>query len=610
MSKRKPQLKRITRAIAWLLILSIIAGFLNAFVAPKVARAADPNMILLWDGGAAPAGWTIVSDGAGEDFYNGIFPRGSDSHATGGGAATHTHTATAAANSGTPSGNSAAATGTTGTVSGQTHTHATSGTASLTSISNLPAYRDLMVIQYNTGIPTTIPSGAIAIFDSTVANQMPNADWGSYSGTQGTNYVRGNATAAGTGGDNTHGGAGHIVSGITLTSPSSQQRTLSGTAANNNCLDTHTHTACNTNNTTDTPNTEPPYINVLLGKTNKDTATPGGMIAMFDGSSFDSYGWENLSTASGPFYHKFLKSATTYSAGSGAETHSHAVVNCTSTTFTAASKGTALGTGGIDDHSHTTAITINAPTGTTLPPYTDVIIAKKSYDLTVTTDQPDYPTQPLTISVTGTAYNYSNTALANTKIDYVIFRDTVTGDHQPTANEKYMYKTVSECDTSGLWGTDGPGYTFQTTGFAVGANSTVVDETEGPGVSHSCVNSAFPDNDYYDLWGKWYANGGTPIYMTAYYTFHSVPTLTEILFLALVGCAVFLGVRTGVIKIRKNGRIEPEDIKDPPIKQLPIENSRRNNHQGGRPFDYRSGFRASPSRSIDGISRSEIRKKL
>jgi len=580
MTKRhKQQLKRFTKAIAWLLVLTLVANILNAFVAPKKARAADPNMLLFWDGGAAPAGWTFVDDGAGEAFYNNgvknLFPRGNSAYGQmAGGADNHTHTGTADANSSGATGNNATTTATVGTVVNLSHIHPPSGTASLTSISNLPLYRNLRVIQYS-GIPSgaaAIPSGAIAIFDSTVANQMPNADWDTYSVTQGTYYVSGLSTSGGTGGSNSHGGAGHVVSGLTLAqSVSPAYLTLSGSTSSRDTINTHTHTACSTTNTTDAPSSEPPYVNILLGKTNKDTAVPQDMIAMFDGSGFSSYGWEILSNNGGPFYQKFLKSATTYSAGAGADpTHSHAKVTCTSNSVGADQKG-GTSTSGVRAHTHTLGVTINAATATTLPPYTDVIIAKKSYDLTVTTDQGSYPTQPLTIKVTGTAYNYSNTALANTKIDYVIFRDTVTGDHQPTAGEKYMYKTATECDTPGLWGTDGPGYTFQTTGFAVGANSSVVDETEGPGVSHSCVNSAFPDNDTYNLWGKWYANGGTPIYMTAYTTFTSIPTLTEVLFLALVGCGVFLGVRTGAIKFKMKSR---ED--DNPPSDLPP----RPNHQG------------------------------
>jgi len=107
-------------------------------------------------------------------------------------------------------------------------------------------------------------------------------------------------------------------------------------------------------------------------------------------------------------------------------------------------------------------------------------------------------------------------------------------------------------------------------------------------------------------------------FMFAWESVYKVPTLTEILFLALIGCIVFLGIKTGAIKIRKNGSVDPKDIsaqgrssfgrQEPPIKQLPIENSRRNNHQTHY-INQKSEIR-NPKRvvSIDGISRREINK--
>lgn len=72
-------------------------------------------------------------------------------------------------------------------------------------------------------------------------------------------------------------------------------------------------------------------------------------------------------------------------------------------------------------------------------------------------------------------------------------------------------------------------------------------------------------------------------YMFAYNTPYKVPTLGEILFLALVGCAVFIGVKTGVIKLKFT--------KDEPIDNKPPEDI--DNHQ----------------RSIDEIREKEMRDK-
>lgn len=88
-----------------------------------------------------------------------------------------------------------------------------------------------------------------------------------------------------------------------------------------------------------------------------------------------------------------------------------------------------------------------------------------------------------------------------------------------------------------------------------------------------------------------------------------VPTLTEILFLTLLGCVVFLGVKTGAIKIKKNGRIDPKDIIDPPINKM---NNNHSHQNKGLIFpDIAEISQERPKqRSIDGICRREIRKQL
>jgi len=223
--------------------------------------------------------------------------------------------------------------------------------------------------------------------------------------------------------------------------------------------------------------------------------------------------------------------------------------------------------------------------------------ASQALITSLTTDKSDYPTLGETITVDLTAQNNSAGNITSSYLDYVIFIDT-NSDHQPTAGETYI---TSGCAGSGSWSSGN--YTKQTTGFNVNSGGgTNTDQW-------TCSNSNFPENTTYTLWAWWY-KGGTS-YHTAYTTFTSVPTLTEILFLALVGCAVFLGVRTGVIKIRKNGSIGPKDIKNPPNKNIPpIEILGEKNHQTryiNSKFEARNPKRVV---SIDGISRSEIRKKL
>ncbi len=189
------------------------------------------------------------------------------------------------------------------------HTH-TLNSATTDSETNLPSYRDLRVIKYNSGIPATIPSGAIAIFDS-LDGSIPSG-WTRYSA-EDTYFVRGNSAAAGTGGNNIET---HVVTVNINTSPGAQgvptttPRTL---VANVN----HDHTVAN--GATSSVDKRPPYINVVLAKANANTAIPGGMIAMFDATP--SANWTVVSGVGQAFYGRFIMGASAYGSTGGATTH-------------------------------------------------------------------------------------------------------------------------------------------------------------------------------------------------------------------------------------------------------------------------------------------------
>ncbi|MFC1990253.1 fibronectin type III domain-containing protein [Chloroflexota bacterium] len=167
--------------------------------------AGGANMTLFWDGDTAPSGWTIVSN-IGGDFYQ-RFPRGEATYGGTSGSANNTHTATFASTS-TGNGSVNIATGTNAGTATATHTH-TLSSSTISTNSNLPVYRNLKVIKYNSGVPATIPAGAIAIFDTT-----PPTGWTRYSA-QDNYYVRDGATANVTGGSANHT---HTVS-ITTNTP-------------------------------------------------------------------------------------------------------------------------------------------------------------------------------------------------------------------------------------------------------------------------------------------------------------------------------------------------------------------------------------------------------
>ena len=886
--KIKQFTKWLTRQIVRLLIMTIVANLLNAFFAPQIAKAADPNMMLFWDGDCAapPSGWTVVSDGAGEAFYDatdgGLFARGNSSYGRyAGGAPTHTHSATVSA--GSPSGTAKKGSAGSG-YNDNAHTH-TGQAGSVSSVSTSPAFKNLCVIQYS-GIPSggsAIPSGAIAIFDDTVAA----ANWSDYSATFGTNYLRGNSTAGGTGGSNTHQSTGQSITSITLNENLTDVNNKSGTT-NPTGASTTGHYSSHTvaNQTSDTPNTEPPYVTVILGKASADTSIPDGMLAMFDGSGFVTNGWGIQSDTGGPFNQTFLKVTGAYGTTGGATAHSHA--NLTPTASSAGGDAsTGNGTGSIGAHTHTVTVSLANGTNTNLPPYTDVVIAKYSTassgdarisygsaigggppnqrDRTWThpsygseTDGPgsviytsswtvmkaspantgvyvmamlvndglgdniqvysyasgswtseftaktaNFNYRPIDVafenisgnvlviymtststttlyyqegSWNGTDYDWSSgsasfsTTIGNLRFLRLTNRlasdqmiAVATGDNASNQVNAFVWSGSAMGNEGGAWGTlnstsdnmdaawesnsgeglvtwgwgsspywryatwNGATWTASngtsdanltaavtltalatnpdpssdrmalsmrestntlwgliwngsswsqmteldtstntttgrlidtsfagTTGNAIivygdssgaavdwarsaagGAFQLKGDWTPTATIGNEAITAVVADasgsniimynlvDANSDLFGFYYddnnqgwndpegaalevaSSGGTTLesFMFAWESVYKVPTLTEVLFLILVSAAVFLGVKTGVIKFKRTSRIEPREIQKPPKKQLPIENNET--HQTRGSLDYRSGFRASPSKSIDGITRRE-----
>ena len=335
----------------------------------KLPIAASGNMILFWDGGALPAGWTDVS-AAGQPFNN-MFPRGNDTYGGTGGATTHTHPVNLISMTG-PSATTGATASTTANVSSGTHTHSlAAGSTTAPANVNLPSYRSLRVMQYAAGIPTSIPAGAIAMFDAALP-----VGWTQYSA-ENNYFVRGANTVA-TGGSNTHSPhsftngllANTLLQGVATPTP----RTGVATSG-------HTHT---TSGTTDFPDNRPPFITTIFAKTSALTAIPAGMIAMFTATPGGA--WNVLSGVGGPFYQKFLQGSATYGTTGGSATHPHA-----NTTFTSGSNagGTTNATNGAvltgkNTHTHSVTVSFGPASASELPPYIDVIIAKLGASLTGT----------------------------------------------------------------------------------------------------------------------------------------------------------------------------------------------------------------------------------
>jgi hypothetical protein len=324
----------------------------------QIAGDAIGNMLLFFDGATIPTGWTCVSCMTGDDFYQ-RFVRGASTAGSNGGSTTHTHTASGSV---ATTGAAAVGNGGNGTIAINNHSH--TFTPTLNSPSNLPAYRQLKIIRHDSaGEPSTIPTGAIAIFDTTVPS-----GWTRYSAQDG-NYIRGEGTAGTTGGSNTHTVS---ISGTTGAATGGNDRQRTGQTQVGVATSTHDHTV---SGTSASANNEPAYREVILGELDSAAAPPNDMIAMFDDEP--AIGWNSISGSGGALENRFIKPAATYGTTGGADTHNHSntvitsgVPNQTTTSRTGTSATSST---------HTHSVTVSGYSNENhLPPYRNVVFAKRA----------------------------------------------------------------------------------------------------------------------------------------------------------------------------------------------------------------------------------------
>jgi len=323
------------------------------------------GLIVFWDGGnldSLPAGWRCISCQGGDTFYQ-KFVNASDTFGTNGGSDSHAHTATRSASTGpsspyTVSGSKSPA------VPTNTHTHV-GGSVTFDTASNLPPYRNLVVIIFDGGIPSTLPTGAIALFNESVPT-----GWTRYTELD-NNFIRGdvNDTVNQTGGIATHS---HTIS-------DSLPATGDAGVTNNNAPNlgsdpAHTHSV---STSTGTGSNSPPYITVVFGKINSAGSIPDKMIALFNETP-PSADWEVVSNIDQPFFNKFLNGSDTYGTTGGATTHTHAdLVGVQSGEASTKNKGGAADAAlATDVHTHNVDYT-SFNTSSNVPAYATAILAYK-----------------------------------------------------------------------------------------------------------------------------------------------------------------------------------------------------------------------------------------
>ncbi len=401
-----------------------IGGFKEARMWQLAGDAAD-DLILLWDRenyGAIPGSWTSLSESPSGTYYQ-KFIRGAGTAGGTAGSTNHTHTVTtgvSTVNATQKKGNQ-----TQDLSEGHTHTETTNVDGGATTNNN-PQFRELVLIRY-TGIPSSIPQNAIALFDAAPAS----GSWSRYS-TQDAYYIYGadkDDTTMDTGGNTSNQHSHTVTVDLDTGGGAAQKR---GNNAGTTCVQTgHDHTV--SDQTTNTATYQPPYVDTLLYR-NTASGTdviPVGMIGMFDAAAPTN--WDSISGTGGAFENKFIKPASTYGGTGGGGTHTHNDI----TGVASGSEDLPLsdctegsGTNLVETHTHTIDLTSfeTKSESDMLPEYVNTVIAKYN---------------PPTIDVTGDCKQYNqSTNCTDSQTVKIAYGNTLRPDSTTTGSGTFTFSSI------------------------------------------------------------------------------------------------------------------------------------------------------------------------
>lgn len=297
---------------------------------------------------SCPAGWTQNST------FDNAFPYGSATYGTTGGASSHSHAQVSCTTNSSSLGG--ARTGG-GKPASPTHSH-TGAKRDIAAASNvLPPYLDVVMCKKADFV---IPASFIAMFDTTVPS-----GWTRFSTLDNT-FPRGATTYGGTGGASTHS---HSATGGYATGTSGSQNVAQTSLLEADFSVNHTHTS--TSGTTATADNTPPYLDMVFGQANAQTAASAGLIAMTD--VIPPLGWTQFSALDS----KFPRGAATYGGTGGASTHTHSV-SITTGTPSATNTGNGSGSSAGSRYNHTHSCTATSDSQSNLPPYASAIFIKRN----------------------------------------------------------------------------------------------------------------------------------------------------------------------------------------------------------------------------------------
>jgi len=328
------------------------------------------NGTLSWSGqftllrdSACPSGWTRLT------ALDSRFPRGASSYGgTGGSSAAHNHGGSFTANTGQANyAQWLAARCGTDRVDYRWHSH--NFTVYLGSTSILPSYRNMV---FCSKADLVIPSGMISMFTTSAPS-----GWTRFTALDGR-FPRGASSYGGTGGSDTHT---HTASAdaFTVDDPTNIGDVCGGSAYV--AAPGHRH-AVTINANTNAGSSLPAYLNMVFAKANSQSTGKPLMVAIVN--SLPPLGWTRWSALDG----KFPRGASSYGGTGGSDTHTHTIgVSYGKADGWRKKKGDASKTqrpSSHSDHQHPDGTTITTPADNNVPPYLNVIFARRNNPVATT----------------------------------------------------------------------------------------------------------------------------------------------------------------------------------------------------------------------------------
>ena len=352
----KNNLGKINNLLSILLVIGIFISLL--FAIPIKSEGESYGLIVFYNGTSIPSGWTCISCNPGDPFYN-VSIMASSTYNTAGGSDTHQHSFLVNVGLATATGTTSL--GGTYTVATEDHTHFI--TSSITNASNIPNSTFLKMIRYNNGVPSTLPSESIIIYNGT---SIPSG-WTHYNQSNGY-YLRGGNGSTNLGGNNHT----HLLNVILHSYVSGWFTDITG--ATWVSQQSHGHSPVSLNSSTELNN--PSYITFSLLYTPSNVSLPDGMIGMFN--STPSGSWSVISGVSSLPYNKLLKvNNTNVWESGGNNNHSHSSISEMSGGGNVTGFAIIIGFEGVALETHQHNITVsNFNNASLMPSYKTIILGK------------------------------------------------------------------------------------------------------------------------------------------------------------------------------------------------------------------------------------------